>query len=745
MSPLSLAVSSARHPRIVITAWAVAFVISIGIAGVFWGQGLTAERKLLVDSESNAADKLLEERFRGPRRYTEIVVVHSGTYTIVDPQFEATVQNLFFDISSLGPDVVAGVSQYYHSGSDYQVSDSGHSTIMPVTMAGTLDEAAANVSDVMSVVRSSNRQDDFTVVLVGEASVASRIAETANRLYLASQVGGFGNLAYYFTFILVCGIGVLAGTRLPAVLSLPMVVIPAAGAALIGLALPVYAVALNALVLIAAVVGMVFPILIAHRYRDERLLGHDKLSSIDRACSTAGLAIVFGGLSAMIGLVVLLIVPANIVMSAGLGAILAIAVPLLGATTLTPALIALRGDPKIESRLHESDDSAATDDPPSKGWGRLPRLLYWVAKLAMRRPVLSAVVATILLVVLSLPALNLKLGFNSVETMPNRHENRNAYGPQINQAFTQLAEDFPAGVMSPVEIVINAPFVDPDVEARVALLQAALTTDPEFSGQIVVQTNLDRDMVLISVPTRSHPESESAIESVRRLMDEHIPEVFDDAEIEVLVTGRSAFAADLMHIVVSYTPVVLAVALASSFLILLVATRSLVVPVLATLMNILSVGAACGIMAFAFQHDFGWIRRMPVIEAWAPMLFVPLLIGLFTVNHLLLLGRIRERYAQSGDSAESLASGLRATVGVVTVMSLVMAAVFGNIVVEAFEWRLVVFHQIGIALAAGLLIDAVLVRLVLLPSALKLLGPATWYLPPILKWLPDIGADRESL
>ena len=358
---------------------------------------------------------------------------------------------------------------------------------------------------------------------------------------------------------------------------------------------------------------------------------------------------------------------------------------------------------------------------------------------------LSAVVVTILLVVLSLPVLNLMLGFNGVETAPNRHESRKAYGPQHYQAFKQLAEDFPAGVMSPVEIVIKAPFADPEVEIRVAELQSSLATDPEFAGQIVVQTNLDLDMVLISVPTRSHPESESAMESVRRLRNEHIPEVFGGSAIEVLVTGRSAFAADLMHIVVSYTPLVLAVVLVSSLLILLVATRSMVVPVLATLTNLLTVGAACGIMIFIFQHDFGWIRRTPVIEAWAPMLFVPLLFGLLTINHLLLLGRIRERFAQAGDNAEALASGLRETIGVVVVVSLITAAVFGNLVVEAFQWRLVVFHQIGIALAAGLLIDAVIVRLILIPSTMKLLGATAWYFPPFLNWLPDFGADRRSL
>ena len=745
MSPQTLARSSARCPWVVIAIWAVAFCAAVGVAGWLWEGGFTTERVLLGELESNAGDSLLEERFRGPRLATEIVIVHSDTYTVVDPQYEALAQNLFFDIAALGPNVVAGVSQYYNSGSDFQVSDSGHSTIMSVTMSGTLDEAAANVSEVMRVVRRHNRQDDFTVLLVGEASVAAGVAETASRLYVFSQVFGLGNPAYYLLFLVAICIGALAGTRLPVVLSLPMVVIPAAIAALIAQALPIHAVAANALALIAAVVGLVFPILIAHRYWEERLCGHDKLDSIDRACSTAGMAVFFGGLSAMIGLVGLLIVPVNIVMSVGFGAILALAVPLVASVTLTPALIALRGEGNIESRPPESDDSAATDDPPPIGWGRLSESLGWVARLAMARPILSAVVVTALLAELSFPAFNLKLGFNSVETMPNRHENRKVYGPQHNQVFVRLAEDFPAGIMSPVEIVINAPFADPDVETRVAELQAALTADPEFTGQIVVQTNLDQDVVLITVPTDSHPESESAIEPVRRLRDEHISEVFSDTGIDVMVTGRSAFTADMVHLVERYTPVVMAVVLASSFLILLVATRSLVVPALTTLTNLLSVGAACGIMVFVFQQGFGWIHRTPVIEAWAPMLFAPLLFGLLSVNHLLLLGRIRERYAQTGDNADSVASGLGATVGVVTAVSLIMAAVFGNLVVEIFARRLIVFHQIGIALAAGMLLDTVIVRPILLPSAMKLLGAATWYFPPFLNWLPHLGPDRRSL
>ena len=737
----SLARSSARRPWVVVALWAVALVSSFGVVGWLWDGAFTSEGVLFGESEYNAGERILEERFRGPRPATEIVVVHSDTYTIVDPQFEVLVQNLFFDIAALAPDVVAGVSQYYNSGSAWQVSDDGHSTIIPVTMTGTLDEAAANVSELTSVVRSHNRQDDFEVLLVGEASVAERIAETATRLYLASQVIGlgFGNAAYFIALFGLMGLAALAGMRLPVFLSLPMVAIPAAVAALIGMLFPFYAVAANVLVLIAAVVGLVFTALIALRYREERLSGHDNLDAIERTCSTVGTAIVFGVLSAVIGLIGVLIVLANTPSSLALGTILALGVPLVGAVTLTPALITLRYDRVISSRSADSDAPEETSDAPRNGRGRLSRLLDWIIAAAMNRPVVSSLTAIAILVAFSLPVLNLKLGFNSPETMPNRHDNRAAYGPQHHQAFTRLSERFPAGAMSPVEIVVDAPFADPEVESRVADLQAAVTFDRDFAAQTIVQTNLDRDVVLMSVPTIDHPESESAIEAVRRLRDEHIPDVFGDTGIEVLVTGRTAFAADLLHLVKCHTPLALALVTVSGLIVLLVATRSLIVPIVVTVMNLLATGAALGVMALLFQNSVGTTDRALVIEAWLPMLVVPLLVGLLTAMNLVLLGRIRECYTRTGEHAESVTSGMSATAGIVTLVSLVMAAVFGNLVVELLEWKLLPIHQLGVAMAVGLVVNTVIVQLVLLPATMKLLGNSAWYLPRFLSWLPDFG------
>ena len=741
----SLARSSARRPWVVVSLWAVAFFAAIGVIGWLWDGSFTSEGVLFGEPEYNVGEQILEERFRGPRPATEIVVVHSDTYTIADPQFEVTVQNLFFDIAALAPHIVSGVSQYYNSGSDWQVSDDGHSTIISVTMTGSLDEAAENVSELTSVVRSHNRQDDFEVLLVGEASVAARIAQSATRLYLASQLIGLGNAAYFIAFFGLLGVTVLSGMRLPIFLSWPMVAVPSAVAVLIGMLFPIHAIGANVLVLVAAVLGLVFPVLIALRYREERRSGSGNLDAIERACSTVGMAIVFGVLSAGIGLVGVLIVPASVLTSLGVGTILALGMPLVGAVTLTPALITLRYDRVISSRNSDSDAPDGTNGAPSNGRSRVSRLLDWIVTVAMGWPVPSALAVMLILPALSLPVLDLKLGFNSPETMPNRHDSRAAYGPQHHQAFTRLSEGFPAGAMSPVEIVIDAPFADPDVESRVAELQAAVTFDPDFAPQAIVQTNLDRDVVLMSVPTISHPESEAAIEAVRRLRDEYIPDIFGDTGIEVLVTGRSAFAADLLHLIKRYTLVVLALVLASSLVIVLVATRSLLVPILTTIMNLLSTGAALGVLALLSPNRPGTTGQALAIEAWLPILIVPLLVGLLTVTQLVLLGRIKEHYGQTGEIAASIISGMSATVGTVALMSLVMAAIFGNLVLEIIEWRLFPLRQFGVVMAVGLVLNTVLVQLILLPAALKLLGPAAWYLPSFLKWLPDFSVAPWSL
>ena len=719
MSPLSLAMSSARHPRVVIAAWAIAFIASIGLSVLLWGQGLTAERVLLVEAESNVADKLLEERFRGPRRVTEIVVVRSDTYTVVDPQFEATVQNLFFDIAALGPDVVAGVSQYYHSGSDYQVSESGHSTVMSVTMSGTLDEARVNVSSVIDVARRHGGQDDFTVLVVGEASIADRVSDLA---YLVLQ------WPFALVFILIPGLvfQLARASRLPIVVGLVSVAIPVGASALIGLVFPLSLFSYTVIMVTGLSLGMSGVHLIASRYREERARGLSKPDSIETTGATAARVVLLGGLAAIVALASMAIVPASIFTSIAVGAIMATLVPLLAFVTLTPALLVLSNDWFSGLRLPSADESGT----PPKRRVDLQRLSNRVTEAALSRPVFSVAIAAVALLALATFALRLNLGLTGVDLFPES-QTRGAYAPQVKRAYTMLAEDFPAGIISPVEIVIDAPFKDPDIEPRVAELQAALATDPDFAGESRIQNNQDHDMVLITVPTRDLPESESARAAVQRLRNVYVPELFAGTGVDVLVTGGPALAADYVDVTQRYAPYVVAVVLVSSVLALLVASRSVVITVITILARLLTFGAAGGVVVVALQWGVGagsgllGYHHTPTIEMWGLLLSFSLLFGVSTVLDMHVMGRVRELHVQTGDNDEAVAFGLRSTAWASTVASLVMAAVFFMLALG----DLPVFHQVGFALTAAMLIDALVVRLILLPSAMKLLGAASWYFP----------------
>ena len=246
---------------------------------------------------------------------------------------------------------------------------------------------------------------------------------------------------------------------------------------------------------------------------------------------------------------------------------------------------------------------------------------------------------------------------------------------------------------------------------------------------------------MLSTGVAGEASSEAAVDAVRRFRDRYIPEAFQGVPAEVVVTGVTAFGIDFFDITGQYTPIVFAVVLALSFVLLTVIFRSIVVPVQAILMNLLSVGTAYGLMVLVFQKgvaiDFLGFQKTEVIDAWIPLFLFSVLFGLSMDYHVFLLSRIRERYDQTKDNADAIAYGLRATAGLITGAALIMVAVFGGFALGA----LVSNQQVGFGLAVAVLLDATLVRIVLVPATMRLLGDVNWYLPSILRWLPDVRVD----
>ena len=357
-----------------------------------------------------------------------------------------------------------------------------------------------------------------------------------------------------------------------------------------------------------------------------------------------------------------------------------------------------------------------------------------MARSVMRRPVVSLVVTAGVLIAAAIAYFDINIGAGGIRNLPDTLETK--------QAFLLLEKEFSFGVVSPAEIVVDGDVNSDAVQAGIGRLEAALDQDPDFVGRSQKQDN-GRDLTLLSIPVDGDPTGDVAIDAINRLRGQYIPQAFSGVQADVLVTGETAFNVDFFEITDRFTPVVFVVVLGLSFVLLTLVFRSIVVPVKAIIMNLLSVGAAYGLVVLVIQKGYGadllGFQRADMIEAWIPLFMFSVLFGLSMDYHVFLLSRIRERYDQRHDNTDAVAFGLRSTARIITGAALIMVAVFG-----AFASDLVGFQQVGFGLAVAVFLDATIVRMVLVPASMRLLGHANWYFPSFLGWLPDLRVEGEE-
>jgi RND superfamily putative drug exporter len=360
----------------------------------------------------------------------------------------------------------------------------------------------------------------------------------------------------------------------------------------------------------------------------------------------------------------------------------------------------------------------------------------------MKRPVFSLLAAVAVLALAASLYFSISLGSAGVATLPPASESR--------QGFELLMKDFSAGEeLAPVQIVINAETGSPAVTEGVKRLEAILAGEVSPAG----------DLTVLSFGIAADASSKAAQQAVRQLRSQYIPEAFPGAGVsgaggsvatpgvtakDVLVTGQTAGTIDYLDTINAATPWVFLFILGLSFVLLALVFRSLVVPLKAILMNLLSVGAAYGLMVAVFQKGWGagllGLQRVDFIEAWVPLFLFAVLFGTSMDYHVFLLSRIREHFDGTGDNRESVAFGLRRTGGIITGAALIMVAVFGGFAAG----QLVMFQQLGFGLAVAVLLDATVVRSVLVPAAMRLLGSANWWFPHKLRWLPDMRVEPSA-
>jgi RND superfamily putative drug exporter len=721
----SIATLSARRPWIVVAAWALVLVGAIGAIGGLLDDALTTEQRLTNGPDSEVGNELLEE-WRGETPVNEIVIVSSADLTVDDEAFQARVETIFDDVQALGPAIVAGGANYYQTGDPSLVSEDRHTTILPFTMAGGPLDADDNIGEVLAVVNAANEDGDVRVQILGPSSINHEFQAVAEKDLQTGEMIGIS----IALIVLVLVFGALTAAIIPIIIGVMSIVIAIGVTALLGQGFQFSFFVTNVITMMGLAVGIDYSLFIVSRFREERAKGLDKHAAIEATGLTASRAVFFSGLTVVLALLGMLLVPSTIFRSLGAGAVIVVLVSMAVTMTLLPAVLSLLGDKVNSLRIPFLGKTMEQMDHETPGG-------FWdaITTRVMKFPVISVIVSVAFLVLLAVPYLDIQTGTAGVSTLPPKTD---AY-----QAFLVMESEFNAGKVAPVDIVIHDGDVSRDeVQAGVDNLKAALAENPLY-GEPVFEQSPDRSTGLVSVPLNADPTSGTAVTAVRELRSEVIPSAFDGVNAEVYVTGFTANNIDYFDTTSEYTPIVIAFVLGLSFVLLTVVFRSLVVPLKAIVMNLLSVGAAYGAMVLVFQKGVGneilGFQQVDIIEAWVPLWTFSILFGLSMDYHVFLLSRIRERFIKTGDNTESVAFGVRSTAGIITGAALIMASVFAGFALG----DLVMFQQMGFGLAVAVILDATIVRVVLVPAAMQLLGKANWYLPPVLHWLPDLRTEGE--
>jgi uncharacterized membrane protein YdfJ with MMPL/SSD domain len=699
----SISSAAARHPWRAIGAWLAAIVVSVFLIVFFLGDALTGEAEQLNNPESEQAYDLMAERLSfDPTDFsTDIVLVRSDSLTSDDPRFKAKLDETRSALLET-PGVVNVI--------DTPAAKTQHAVIIE---AGLEDEGAAeNVTEVLRA------QDDetFDLYATGQWMVEQDFQKLSQDDLKKGELQ-FGLPAALLILLLVFG-SVVAGL-VPIALALVAIITALGLVGLVGIAFELSIFTVNMLSGMGLALGIDYALFIVSRFREERAGGREKLDAIATTGRTASRAVLFSGTAFVIAMLGLLLIPNTIFRSLAFGAITVGITSVVAAVTLLPAVLSLLGDRVNALRIpiigRGSERGTAAE---GRFWGAIVRGV-------MRRPVISLVVSVAVLLALCLPVLEFKTGEAGIRTLPDRFPSK--------QGFNALQETFGVGTTDTVEVVVDGE-VSAETHAAVRRLAERMEANPAFR-QVEVGFHPNEGLAVIEAVPAGDSRDERALTAVRQLREAEIPGA------QVLVTGETAEAIDYFALTERWLPILIAFVLGLSFILLTVAFRSLVVPIKAILLNLLSVGAAYGVLILVFQEGIGndllGFQQVDFIEAWVPLFLFAVLFGLSMDYHVFLLSRIRERYLRTRNNDEAVAHAVGSTARMITGAALIIIAVFGGFAVG----DLVMFQQMGFGVAVSLLIDATIIRSVILPASMKLLGERNWYLPRRLRWLPDFHVE----
>jgi RND superfamily putative drug exporter len=733
LSTTNVARASARHPWRTLGFWLLLLVLAGVLQGTMGG-AFNGDDDFTNNPDSKIADDLIDARMPDDP-FTETIVVRAQNSTVDDAAYREVVKQTTADLLAMSG-VVGSATNYYDAleagntdAAASLVSDDKHATIIPVTLVSDDDELYDHGAEFVATAQ-GRAGNGIEVYAVGDLSGDEAYSSIADEdLSKAETIGLPAAL-----LILIVVFGAILAAILPIILGLVAIFVAVGLTAILSQFMTITDEVTIMISMIGLAVGIDYALFVIERYREERRHGVQRVDAIGIAGGTAGKAVFFSGATVVLALLGMFFIPVSVFHSLAAGAILAVFVAVLATQTLIPALLGLLGDRIDWPRRRKYDAIAVArqrqldQETIHKGfWGRM-------TKSVMTHPKAWLGVALIILLGLALPIVSLQTGQTSIEALPET---------DVKAGYEILATDFYAGVISPVEIAVDGDVNDPAIQAGIANFVNELKADP-FYGEPEITTAASGNLTVIEFPMGADPGSQRSYDAIDDLRDSIIPAAFGSNAEHVYVTGDSAGTVDFNDALTQTVPYVYAFVLGFSFLLLMMAFRSIVVPAKAIVMNLLSVGAAYGLLVLVFQKGYGaeffGFHQTELITAWLPIFLFCVLFGLSMDYHVFLLSRIREHYDLTKRNDESVAVGLQKTGRIITGAALIMVAVFGGFA----SGRLVDIQQMGFGLGAAVLIDATIVRSILVPATMKLLGDKNWYMPRWLKWLPDLRIEGEA-
>ncbi len=713
---------SASHWKTAVFGW-IAFVIVAVIVGGVIGTKQIDQRDANV-GQAHRADEILKQAGFQADPQTEIVLVQSKTETIHAPAFRATVEDAIATVKPFSARFTNLRSPLVAANAE-QVSADGHTAMVEFDMRGKEVAAEKRIDPITNATgKIATRHPGFFVGEAGSISSGKALNDA-----FASQLANAGERSVPLTLlILLLVFGSLVAAGLPLLLALSAV------AATLGLvSIPSHLVPMDpnvsaVLLLVGLAVGVDYSLFYLKRDREERASGKSSREALETAAATSGRAVMISGLTVMIAMAGMLFSRDKTYLSFGIATMIVVAVAVLGSLTVLPALIARLGDKVDRGRipfLHRLRREGGENR-------------FWSAILtpALRHPVATVAVSVGILIALAVPALRIHTSQTGLNALPKNI----ATVP----ALDRIQAAFPGGA-TPALVAIQANADSPAVKHAVARLRSEALATGQMTGPIEVDVNDERTVTRVAIPLKGNGTDSTSLRALHTLRDVVIPATIAKVPgATYAVTGGTAASADENTLLKHSAPLVFGFVLTFAFILLLVSFRSIVIAAKAIVLNLLSVGAAYGVLVIVFQ--WGWGENLldfssnGGIAQWLPIFMFVILFGLSMDYHVFILSRIRESYDRGMRTEDAIAHGIKSTAGVVTSAALVMVGVFSIFA----TLPILDMKELGIGLAAAVMIDATIVRALLLPATMKLLGEWNWYLPSWLGWLPRLDHEAGS-